>query len=291
MGITADGLRYLCACLHSGMELGRVLTLGHQALHVGVAEQRQVLREYACGKDGAEGSLRQYADELFLKLGARTVDSMDYSDFEKASLVHDLNRPVPESYHERFDTVYDGGTIEHICNTRMVIDNCMRMLRRGGHLLLAMPANNCMGHGLYQFSPEFVFAVFGNSPSARIRDVLIAEATGRRRWYKVRSFDEVGARVVVANQIPLYLYAVIQKLGRFEEAGAQQADYVASWEDRALPCRRASGVRRLIRRVHGLMPRGVRRRLEELYQKHYVNTLRHRRAFVPISKRNYVLTG
>lgn len=41
---------------------------------------------------------------------------MDYSDRENPTHVHDLNLPVPDVFHEEYDAIFDGGTLEHIFN-------------------------------------------------------------------------------------------------------------------------------------------------------------------------------
>jgi hypothetical protein len=54
---------------------------------------------------------------------------MDASAYQKAEFVHDLNRPVRPALHAKFDTVFDGGTIEHIFDIPAVFDNVDRLLR------------------------------------------------------------------------------------------------------------------------------------------------------------------
>ena len=87
-----------------------------------------------------------FADDVLLPLGYH-VDSMDASDYEGANIVHDLNLPIPPALRERYDLVWDGGTLEHIFNFPVAIFNAMHMVKVGGHLLLETPTNNQCGHG------------------------------------------------------------------------------------------------------------------------------------------------
>jgi 2-polyprenyl-3-methyl-5-hydroxy-6-metoxy-1,4-benzoquinol methylase len=75
------------------------------------------------------------------------VSSIDASDYENATYVHDLNVPIPDHLKGQFDLVDDGGTLEHVFNFPVALRNCMEMVKVGGHLLLNVPTNNFVGHG------------------------------------------------------------------------------------------------------------------------------------------------
>jgi hypothetical protein len=93
--------------------------------------------------------------EFFKLLGFEGVFSCDVSAYEKADVILDLNLPVPQELHERFDVIYDGGTMEHIFNVPRVIANIHAMLKAGGRVIHIAPASNMVDHGFYSFSPTF----------------------------------------------------------------------------------------------------------------------------------------
>jgi hypothetical protein len=101
-----------------------------------------------------------YAECFLGYLGARTVAAMDFSDYEGSTIVHDRNEPVPASLHDRFDVIFDRGTLEHVFNFSVAIRNVQAVLRAGRLLLRVNAANNQLGHGLYQFSPELFWRAF-----------------------------------------------------------------------------------------------------------------------------------
>jgi hypothetical protein len=84
--------------------------------------------------------------------GVTDVTAIDYFD-HKADLRYDLNRPVPEHEHERYRTVIDIGTIEHLFDTRQCLENCMRMTAVGGQYFLHTPVKGYFEHGLHTFHP------------------------------------------------------------------------------------------------------------------------------------------
>jgi SAM-dependent methyltransferase len=71
--------------------------------------------------------------------------------------VLDLNRPLPAALCDRFDLVYDGGTMEHCFSVADVLGNVVRLAKTGGRIIHHLPLNNWVDHGFYQFSPTLFF--------------------------------------------------------------------------------------------------------------------------------------
>src|SRR5437762_12288642 len=86
-----------------------------------------------------------YAEEFLKYLGAKTVHSLDNSDYEGATHVHDMNKPIPGHLKAQYSVVLDGGSLEHIFNFPVAIQNCMEMVQVGGHYLGITPTNNFVG--------------------------------------------------------------------------------------------------------------------------------------------------
>jgi hypothetical protein len=85
--------------------------------------------------------------------GLRDITSLDHFD-PRAELQYDLNLPVPEHEYERYRTVIDIGTIEHVFDTRQCLENCLRMVTVGGHYFLVTAVKGHCGHGLHTFEPQ-----------------------------------------------------------------------------------------------------------------------------------------
>jgi 2-polyprenyl-3-methyl-5-hydroxy-6-metoxy-1,4-benzoquinol methylase len=56
-----------------------------------------------------------------------------------------MNRPVPESEHNKYGTMIELGSIEHVFDTAACIENCLRMVRKKGHYLLHTEVNGYFG--------------------------------------------------------------------------------------------------------------------------------------------------
>ncbi|WP_297772415.1 class I SAM-dependent methyltransferase [uncultured Roseovarius sp.] len=98
-----------------------------------------------------------YSEPFFERLGFESVDSMDLSDFEQASVIQDLSAPLPRELDGAFDVIYDGGTCEHIFDLPTAYRNIHKMLKPGGVLIGHSPCNNWVNHSFYQINPEMVY--------------------------------------------------------------------------------------------------------------------------------------
>jgi SAM-dependent methyltransferase len=169
-----------------GKIAGETLLLGRQGMHIpreaGHPQRRiaeAILRKYDSGArfDDVAGT-GFYAEPLFQYLGSARVLSMDASPYEGADIVHDLNRPLPPALHGKFDTVFDGGTIEHVYNPPAAFENVKQMLKIGGLFLSVNGANNHLGHGFYQFSPELMWRVFSADAGFKVELMQIVVIGG-----------------------------------------------------------------------------------------------------------------
>lgn len=227
MAIERNCAMLMLKARRDGAGFGRSLMLGHQGLGMDAGAYEAFHR--ACGTRPVSPR-PAFADDLFTALGASRVDVMDFSDYEGANLLHDLNQPVPLAWHGQFDVVVDGGTLEHVFNVPVALRNAMELLRPGGRLLSATIPNNWCGHGFYQFSPELFFRVLSPENGFRVEGIYMAEVDGSR-WWSVRDPALARQRVELVNDRPVYLLvqAVRESVVPVLAKTPQQSDYVAAW--------------------------------------------------------------
>ena len=244
MGISFHDLRLMWDARQAGASFNRILTIGRQSLCLHPAELELLAaaapRLLATQALTAEQLSFGAPAEPFLRayLGAGSVEALDYSDYEGAQHVHDMNEPVAEEIAGRFDVVYDGGALEHIFNFPVAISNLMRMTKVGGRVFMSTPANNFFGHGFYQFSPELMFRVFAPENGFEIVTVQVVEArypspelTRNRRAYEVADPAVVHCRVGLLSARPVLMLVEARKLEHkalFTRAPLQ-SDYVSAW--------------------------------------------------------------
>jgi SAM-dependent methyltransferase len=118
------------------------------------------------------------SDVVFFKLlGVTDIQALDYSDFETAEIVHDLNQPLPEELTSRFDLVLDSGTTEHVFDVRRVLMNIASLLKPGGRVIHISPTNNYVNHGFFQFSPTMFFDYYGVNGFTDLRGFIVEHDT------------------------------------------------------------------------------------------------------------------
>lgn len=163
MGISVNLVPTLIDVVRIHELSGALLQLGRQDVEASADRLEQLFRA-----EGFSSPLRRDAwkeedeavtpETFFSALGFDVVESADLSDEEGATWSLDLNEAtVPEDLRNRFNVVFDGGTLEHVFNVPNALEACAAMLRPNGWFLHIGPLNNYVDHGFYQFSPTFWF--------------------------------------------------------------------------------------------------------------------------------------
>jgi len=183
-----------------------------------------------------------FAERMFEGIGFGKVESLDYSDYQGATLVWDLNRPVPEEWHGQFGFIFDGGTLEHVFDVPQAFKNVFNLLNEGGVFAAENPFNGFPSHGMYQFSPELIWTYWKNSCNC---DVRVCHALARKGKY-VRDLPdptEIGGRIPIKfgpvwcgrlpyGRVTLW-YEVQKKATSHLPQDVLQSDYVSTWTDTA----------------------------------------------------------
>jgi hypothetical protein len=223
MGLNIDAARYLISEKERGVILGKTLTLGRQAIYIPAEHYGGILE--AVGEQLTE---KIYADDLLRGIGTTDLISMDFSDYEGAQLIHDANEPISKELHGAYDTVIDGGTLEHIFNFPVSIRNCMEFVKTGGRVILLTPWHNYSGHGFYEFSPELLWSIFAEKNGFEVEKMMFV-ADGN--WFSVKNPAVIKQRIEIRSKSEILLFMTARKTATkpiFQE-WPQQSDYVAIW--------------------------------------------------------------
>lgn len=286
MGIEAFCLRMLCEAKRGGAEFGDTVTLGRQHLSLGRTELEELVCAMGRSWDRpARDPLPRFADDVLANLlGIETLTSIDGSAYEGATVVHDMNHPVPAVHWNAYDAVLDAGTLEHVFNFPVAIASCMKMLRVGGRFFALTPANNHCGHGFYQFSPELFCRVFSAVNGFELEHLLAIEhpfpgieLSRRRTVYAVRDPAQVGERVGLVNGRPVYLFVQAVKRTAVEPLteSPQQSDYARAWTTSDLPRGKRPDLASPLWRIHRALPFVLRKPLLGLFQRWFRDSFRN----------------
>jgi hypothetical protein len=137
------------------LQLDQTVTLGRQQIFLSQSDYDQLVKMSVLHR--AEYLASDFAEPLLKSLDASVVESIDASDYEGATIIADF-KPLGDRHHGKFTSFIDFGAMEHIFNAHRVLVNINKILQTNGAALLLTPANGYLGHGFYQFSPEFFYS-------------------------------------------------------------------------------------------------------------------------------------
>ena len=156
--------------------LGNTLTFGQQAIYMEMRSyQNKIMSngisprtfpknfDYKCKIPSWLGTPQEKyinANTFFYLLGSDKTVSLDYSKYENSEMIFDLNKRIPKKYENKFNTIIDIGTSEHIFNIPQVLENVFIALRTNGHYIFSLPVSNSIDHGFFSFSPGFFYDYF-----------------------------------------------------------------------------------------------------------------------------------
>ena len=232
MGIDLHNLGLLGYAQDRGVSFGRTIGIGRQALFIDAPDldRYRALRGLATlAEPATEPGRARYFEPLMSQwFGAATVDSVDASAYEQATLLHDMNLPwlADQAGLGSYDAVLDFGCLEHVFDFPVAWRNCTSLCRVGGHILHSLPANNLTGHGFYQFSPELFFNLYRAKNGFELVGLWFAQKADPKHWWKVANPSTVRRRVTLRNSHEVYMLVVARKVADLGHMPApQQSDY------------------------------------------------------------------
>lgn len=232
MGIDVPAFEFLLKANQEFGDFGSTLVLGRQRFLVltdmDKARFAEVLERYR-SDISLEDVLDLHVDRLVAALGGKPYQVMDNSAYEGAEVIHDLNEPLPDHLRGRFDTVIDIGTLEHVFNIGIAMKSMAEAVRVGGQFLCLNVANNHLGHGFWQFSPEVFFRTFSPSHGYEPR---LAELYYQGGFHALRDPQSAGERLPIKTPGYTYITFGARRTADqpiFAKGWPVQADYVAAW--------------------------------------------------------------
>jgi len=183
MGITRQAAKLLFQA-HSERPLqGDYLSIGKQTVNVRREELTALGREHVGPGYALPGSVdlatRHHSggvpDHALIASFSPSLryHCLDRSDYEGASIIADMNRPIGPEHRSRYDFVYDGSCIDNLFDPATFLRNVSGMLRPGGRCLILAHASLYPGAFL-MFSPEWFFSFFAVNDYRSCR-VLLAD--------------------------------------------------------------------------------------------------------------------
>lgn len=263
MGLNAAHTKWMLLMKKKNkVDFSNIATLGRQTLYI-KKDDKNLSQffdiENALQEDG-------YSEQYWSILAGKEskVDSFDISEFEQATVIHDMNDPLPEIYQNKYGVVVDGGTLEHVFTYTTALHNAMSMVSGGGYFIIMTPSNNQCGHGFYQFSPELFYSVLNEKNGFRIIDMTaIVEKSvlggTKVRYYRLRDNTKTGERLMLHTSHRTYLLILAKRIGNIpkKQLIVQQSDYISLWNNKKVINKKSSGIKQILKRNKMIYKMGI----------------------------------
>ncbi|MFC1565400.1 hypothetical protein ACFL4B_00425 [Candidatus Neomarinimicrobiota bacterium] len=214
MGFDTNAVKLLIESRDAGVNFEKIITIGRQGLHLSRYDANEILTSMGFTKNESNNifSNNSFSEPFLELLGAEYIDSIDATDYEGATITHDLNLPIPDKLKSKYSLVIDSGSLEHIFNFPIAIKNCMELIKKNGYYLGITPTNNLLGHGFYQFSPELFYRCFNESNGFKIIKMYFFIDKKNASFYEVIDPFLVNDRVTLTNSYSSYIYILAQRI-------------------------------------------------------------------------------
>ena len=223
MGIDIVGFHSFLHAITCVKKYDNVLTLGRQGLDIDFELANYIGRQYGIEFSNNIPFLpweeispyKAYCEKMIKCFNFTNIDSMDYSTYENATVIHNLNTPIP--YHlKKYDLIVDGGTIEHVFNVPQVFENIINLLDINGIFVSITCNNNYSGHGFYQYSPDLFASIMQKKYGMELLSLKLAKLnTEPAEWHDVSNInnnDDGRNLFHFDTNIPVYIICIARKI-------------------------------------------------------------------------------
>jgi hypothetical protein len=230
MGFNTSAIRFFLATKQVLKVDPRTLIVGHQNFSPSIS----LLGGLAYKKLITDWKHPLFVDDFLACSGVNHQEYLDLSNYEGATILHDLNKPIPEELRNSFDLVIEAGTLEHVPDIFVGFENLKSLVKVGGHLIMISPANNFLGHGCYQLSPEIFFRGLSTGQGFEIEYFLLhQEGVFGGKWFTVPDSQKIGQRVDIKSRRATYICVLATKVGNPMNKVQNQSDYESIWKEEA----------------------------------------------------------
>jgi hypothetical protein len=226
MGFNPTAIRFFLSTNSEFAKNPKTLVLGHQAFTPTLwllfqLKRKQLVKEW---------KKLSYIDDFLECSGIQRVDYLDNSSYEGANILHDLGQPVPQYLVDTYDLVMDAGTLEHVPDFLTALSNTKKMVKVGGYLFIIAPANNFLGHGCYQLSPEIFHRALALDQGFKIEySILHVEGFFGGRWISIPDSSNISMRLNVYTKNATHVCIVAKKISSSTAKIGNQSDYENVW--------------------------------------------------------------
>jgi hypothetical protein len=162
----------------SSCDIKKIALFGRQTVHadsndlgsLGLASLSELEPDTYTRHSGSD----LYSDRSVLKsiFPGSEIDIFDRSSYEGANVLVDLNKPLPSSFHSRYDLVFTGGCLDNVFNPSAALINSSYLLSDNGIVIHYEAAANLIGCFQY-FSSEWFHGYYSSNKFSDCKSYLL----------------------------------------------------------------------------------------------------------------------
>ncbi len=188
MGINLSYLPFFDKCHQVETIKSPFCALGSQEIH---DEESKIIN--FCKSENYPPILPKRRVESLLSLRYGITEYVDLDINESATIKCDLSRPIPSSLRNRWMTVFDGGTVEHVFNIGVAFKNIHEMCCVNGTIIHVSPIS-WPDHGYFNLTPRLFLSL------------------SRKNNYRVLATAYYFNNPVFLSEINLHFFGVMRRL-------------------------------------------------------------------------------
>ena len=182
----------------------------------------------------ADGTKHLYTTESFFNQFNMSIDVFDIYSHLGVEKIMDLNEPLPEEYKEKYDLIFDVGTLEHCFNVGQAFKNIIEMTKLGVTIFMAAPASK-INHGFWNFCPTAYTDIFHQN-GWQVTDLIGVKGTKREVEDNLDFFipDPLNRKSYPSKPEEVIIICVAQKQEFMRFEYPLQMKYAGDREDKTL---------------------------------------------------------
>ena len=155
MGLSSQSFKLL-NLLKTKLKNKKVLSLGNPTIRLDTLRELKFSKKFII--NFLKVDRKERARYFFKKVYGCKLEILDYSNYQGAEHIYDLNQKIVDSKLERqFVLILDPGTSEHVFNINLFFKNIFNFLQKGGIYFFQAPLNGWINHGYRQYQPNFFY--------------------------------------------------------------------------------------------------------------------------------------
>ena len=191
MGIVRQSLKFLVHENNYKSIKGNFLSLARQSINIDIEECKKITKKSLkeINFDKITRHAKIYSDDkkiidrdLFENVFNVKHQTLDISGYEKADIIHDMNKPVPNTLENKFDFIFSGGVLDNIHNPNIALENISKMLKKNGRVVHWECAGGLVGHFKF-FCPEWFYSYYSINNFKDVKVYLLTQRSeGKSRF-------------------------------------------------------------------------------------------------------------